>query len=161
MTIYDRQLDKTAANFVALSPVSFVERSAEVFGDLPAVIHGHRCYNWAQTRERSARLAAALKTHGIGRGQTVSAMLACAVVAKPDAKWGETPLACVETQVGSSVTAADLVAHCRHWLANYKVPKGIRFVDIPKTLTDKIQKFQLRQRACADAAFTHSTPTKL
>jgi fatty-acyl-CoA synthase len=76
MTIYDQQLDKTAANFVALSPVSFVERSAEVFGDLPAVIHGQRCYNWAQTRERSARLAAALKTHGIGRGQTVSTMLA-------------------------------------------------------------------------------------
>jgi len=52
MTIYDQQLDKTAANFVALSPVSFVERSAEVFGDLPAVIHGQRRYTWAQTRER-------------------------------------------------------------------------------------------------------------
>ena len=42
MTIYDQQLDKTAANFGALSPVSFVERSAEVFGDLPAVVHGQR-----------------------------------------------------------------------------------------------------------------------
>ncbi len=42
-----------------------------------------------------------------------------------------------------------------------KVVKGIRFADIPKTSTGKIQKFQLRQRACADAAFTHSTPTKL
>ena len=76
MTIYDQQLDKTAANFVALSPVSFVERTAEVFGDLPAVIHGQRRYTWSQTRERSARLAAALKAHGIGRGQTVSTMLA-------------------------------------------------------------------------------------
>ncbi len=73
--IYDIGLDRTAANFVALSPVSFVERSAEVFGDLPAVIHGARRYTWAETRERSARLAAALRALGIGRGSTVSAML--------------------------------------------------------------------------------------
>ncbi len=75
MSIYDQHLDPQAANHVPLSPVSFVERSAEVFGDLPAVIHGQRRYNWAQVRERSARLAAALAAHGIGRGHTVSAML--------------------------------------------------------------------------------------
>jgi fatty-acyl-CoA synthase len=75
MTIYDRHLDKNAANFVALSPVSFVERSAAVFGDLPAVVHGRRCYTWAQTHERSARLAAALQALGVGRGSTVSVML--------------------------------------------------------------------------------------
>ena len=50
---YELGLDKNAANFVALSPVSFVERSAEVFGDLPAVIHGARRYSWAQVRERA------------------------------------------------------------------------------------------------------------
>ena len=75
MTIYDQHLDKNPANFVALSPVSFVERSAEVFGDLPAVVHGQRRYTWAQTRERSARLAAALRALGVGRVSTVSAML--------------------------------------------------------------------------------------
>ena len=75
MSIYDQHLDQTAANHVALSPVSFVERSAEVFGDLPAVIHGARRYTWAQCRERSARLAAALRAFGIGRGSTVSVML--------------------------------------------------------------------------------------
>ena len=73
--IYEQHLDKNAANYVALSPVSFVERSAEVFGDLPAVVHGARRYNWAQVRERSARLAAALRSMGIGRGDTVSVML--------------------------------------------------------------------------------------
>jgi fatty-acyl-CoA synthase len=73
--IFEQGLDKNAANFTALSPVSFVERSAEIFGDLPAVIHGQRKYTWAQTRERSARLAAALKSLGITRGSTVSAML--------------------------------------------------------------------------------------
>jgi fatty-acyl-CoA synthase len=74
-SIYDRDLERNAANFVALSPTSFVERSAEVFADLPAVIHGARRYDWAQTRDRSARLAAALRAMGIGRGDTVSVML--------------------------------------------------------------------------------------
>ena len=72
---YDQHLDRQPANFVALSPVSFVERSAEVFGDLPAVVHGARRYTWAQVRERSARLAAALRSLGVGRGSTVSVML--------------------------------------------------------------------------------------
>jgi fatty-acyl-CoA synthase len=75
MNIYDDHLDANPANFAALSPVSFVERSAEVFGDLPAVIHGARRYTWAQTRERTTRLAAALQALGIGRHDTVSAML--------------------------------------------------------------------------------------
>ena len=76
MSIYDQHLDRNRANHVALSPVSFVERSAEVFGDLPAVVHGARRYTWTQTRDRSARLAAALRALGVGRGSTVSTMLA-------------------------------------------------------------------------------------
>jgi len=74
-TIYDQQLAKNPANFVALSPVSFVERSAEVFGDLPAVIHGARRYDWRTLRDRSARLAAALRALGVVRGTTVTTML--------------------------------------------------------------------------------------
>jgi len=75
MSIYDQDLDKNRANYVPLSPVSFVERTAEVFGDLPAVVHGRRRYLWRETRERSARLAAALRALGVGRGSTVSVML--------------------------------------------------------------------------------------
>jgi fatty-acyl-CoA synthase len=75
VSIYDQDLGRRGANFVALSPVSFVERSAEVFGDLPAVVHGARRYSWAQTRERTARLAAALQALGVGRLDTVSVML--------------------------------------------------------------------------------------
>ena len=73
--IFDQDLDPNLANFTALSPVSFVERSAEIFGDLSSVVHGHRKYTWAQTRDRSARLAAALQSLGVARGTTVSAML--------------------------------------------------------------------------------------
>jgi fatty-acyl-CoA synthase len=75
------------------------------------------------------------------------AVMACAVVAKPDVKWGETPVAYVELRPGSEVSAADLVAHCKGLLAGYKVPREIRFEEIPKTSTGKIQKFQLRERA--------------
>jgi len=74
------------------------------------------------------------------------AVLACAVVAKPDPKWGETPVAYVETRPGARVDAAELIAHCKQLLAGYKVPRDVRFEEIPKTSTGKIQKFQLRQR---------------
>jgi fatty-acyl-CoA synthase len=75
MSIYDQGLDRNPANYVPLSPVSFIERSAEVFGDLPAVVHGSRRYLWRETRARTARLAAALRALGVTRGTTVSVML--------------------------------------------------------------------------------------
>jgi fatty-acyl-CoA synthase len=75
MSIYDRDLERNPANYTALSPVSFVERSAEVFADLPAVVHGSRRYLWRDTRARAARLAAALRALGVTRGTTVSTML--------------------------------------------------------------------------------------
>ena len=74
-SIYDQDLGKAPANFAALSPVSFLERSAAIYPDLTAVVHGERRYNWAQVRERSARLAAALQAAGVQRGTTVSVML--------------------------------------------------------------------------------------
>jgi len=80
------------------------------------------------------------------------AVMACAVVARPDPKWGETPVAYVETKPGAQVTAADLVSHCKGLLAGYKVPREIRFEAIPKTSTGKIQKFQLRERAKSSSA---------
>jgi len=80
------------------------------------------------------------------------AVLACAVVAKPDAKWGETPVAYVELKSGSSADAAELIAHCKTLLAGYKVPRDVRFEEIPKTSTGKIQKFALRERAKSASA---------
>jgi fatty-acyl-CoA synthase len=76
-----------------------------------------------------------------------AAVAACAVVALPDAKWGEVPLAYVELKPGASATADELMAHCKGLLAGYKLPKAVRFEPIPKTATGKIQKFELRQRA--------------
>jgi fatty-acyl-CoA synthase len=77
------------------------------------------------------------------------AVSAAAVVAKPDAKWGETPCAFVELKAGATATSEELVAWCRTHLAGYKVPRTIVFADIPKTSTGKIQKFKLREMAKA------------
>jgi fatty-acyl-CoA synthase len=74
------------------------------------------------------------------------------VVARPDAKWGETPVAFIELKPGAEVAAGELIAHCKQLLAGYKVPREIRFEPIPKTSTGKIQKFQLREIACAAVA---------
>ena len=80
------------------------------------------------------------------------AVLACAVVAKPDAKWGETPCAFVEVKLGSTVTAEEIVAHCKQHLAGFKVPRAVVFGEVPKTSTGKIQKFELRKRAGSASA---------
>ena len=80
------------------------------------------------------------------------AVMAAAVVAQPDAKWGEVPCAFVELKQGSSATAEELIAHCRRHLAGFKVPRRITFGEIPKTSTGKIQKFLLRQRAGSTSA---------
>ncbi|HKQ94213.1 MAG TPA: AMP-binding protein, partial [Aestuariivirgaceae bacterium] len=79
------------------------------------------------------------------------AVQAAAVVARPDEKWGETPCAFVELRPGASATAEDLIAWCREGLARFKCPRHVRFVEIPKTSTGKIQKFKLRQLAREEA----------
>jgi fatty-acyl-CoA synthase len=76
------------------------------------------------------------------------AVASCAVVGKPDEKWGETPVAFIELKPGvPAPTADDIIAHCRAHLAAYKVPRHVVFADIPKTSTGKIQKFALREQA--------------
>ena len=71
----------------------------------------------------------------------------CAVVAKPDDKWGETPCAFIELRPGASATGEELLDWCRQGLARYKVPRHIVFAEVPKTSTGKIQKFKLREMA--------------
>ena len=74
-------------------------------------------------------------------------VLAAAVVAKPDSRWGETPCAFVELKSGAEATREDIVAHCKKHLAGFKVPKAVVFGELPKTSTGKIQKFELRKQA--------------
>jgi 3-(methylthio)propionyl---CoA ligase len=75
------------------------------------------------------------------------AVLAAAVVARPDEKWGESPCAFVTLKDGAAATAEEIVSFCRERMAHFKVPKTIVFSDLPKTATGKIQKHVLRDRA--------------
>ncbi len=76
-------------------------------------------------------------------------VLAAAVVARPDAKWGETPCAFIELKEDLDLSPDDALAHCRQNLAGYKVPKRFVFGALPRTATGKVQKFNLRDRARA------------
>jgi len=70
-----------------------------------------------------------------------------AVVAKPDEKWGETPCAFVELNPKQKSTEEEIIKFCRKTLAGFKIPKKIVFVELPKTSTGKIKKFELRKKA--------------
>jgi len=74
-------------------------------------------------------------------------VLLCAVVAKPDDKWGEVPCAFVELKDGHAVDEATLISFARERLAGFKTPKTVVFRELPKTSTGKIQKFELRKIA--------------
>ncbi len=81
-------------------------------------------------------------------------VVAAAVVAAPDPKWGEVPCAFVEVRRGVELTKEDIIAHCRQRLAGFKVPKIVVFRELPKTSTGKIQKFMLREEAGSAKAIT-------
>ncbi len=85
-----------------------------------------------------------------------SAVMAVAVVAAPDPKWGEVPCAFIETRSGVTLTKDDVIEHCRALLASFKVPKIIVFKELPKTSTGKIQKFMLREEAGSIKAIDQS-----
>jgi fatty-acyl-CoA synthase len=73
--IYDLGLDKNAANFAPLSPVTFLARAADVYPERLAIVHGALRRTWRETYARARRLASALAARGIGPGDTVAAML--------------------------------------------------------------------------------------
>ena len=117
-------------------------------GDL-AVVHKN---GYIQVKDRSKDII-------ISGGENISsveientltkhpAVSLCAVVAKPDEKWGETPCAFVEIINGKKISEEDLIKFCRESLAGFKIPKKIIFCELPKTSTGKIQKFELRKKA--------------
>src|SRR5690606_14311363 len=74
-------------------------------------------------------------------------VLAAAVVARPDERWGERPCAFVELKEGAGATSDAIIEHCKKHMAGFKVPRTVVFCELPKTSTGKIQKFELRKLA--------------
>ena len=72
---YAQGLEKNAANYVPLSPLSFLQRTAYIYPNRTSVIHGPQRYTWSETYARCRRLASALVKHGVKAGETVAAML--------------------------------------------------------------------------------------
>ncbi len=72
MNPYEQNLDQVAANYVPLSPLSFIERAASVYPQRLAVVHNDQHYTWAETFARCRRLCSALEKRGIGKGDTVA-----------------------------------------------------------------------------------------
>ncbi len=77
------------------------------------------------------------------------AVLEAAVVARPDAKWGETPCAFITLRPGQTAAATEIIGFCRERMAHFKAPRTVVFTELPKTSTGKMQKFVLRERARA------------
>jgi len=75
MTKYDQGLEQNAANYEALTPISFLERSATLYPDYPATLHGDATRSWREVHERCLHVASALSKRGLARGDTVAAML--------------------------------------------------------------------------------------
>src|SRR5450830_906101 len=72
---FNTGLGKNSANFAALSPIDYIARSAAVYGNRLAIVHGSLRQNWRNTYARARRLASALQQLGIGKGDTVAVML--------------------------------------------------------------------------------------
>ena len=80
------------------------------------------------------------------------AVMAAAVVAKPDTKWGEVPCAFVELKEGAAASEREIIDHCRTRMAHFKAPQQVVFGVLPKTSTGKIQKFVLREQVKSSSA---------
>ena len=72
--MYNTNLDKNHANFTPLSPLSFLQRSAEVYPNRQSIVHGSKSYTWSDTFKRSKQLASALIKKGVGKGDTVAVL---------------------------------------------------------------------------------------
>ena len=75
MHMFEEGLQRREANYVPLTPIDFIVRAAEVYGERLAIVHGEIRRNWRETYERARRLASALRQAGIERGDTVAALL--------------------------------------------------------------------------------------
>ena len=110
---FETDLDKNAANYVALSPLSFIERTAAVYPDRPAIVHGNRLITWSEAYGRARRLASALQQRGIGKNDTV-AVMAPNVPAIYDAHFGVAMAGGVLNALNTRLDAATIAFILEH-----------------------------------------------
>jgi fatty-acyl-CoA synthase len=111
--MYDRDLDKNPANYVPLSPISFLVRAARVYPDRVGIIHGRHRITYRQMLERCRRMASALAAYGIGRGDTV-AVLAPNIPALLEAHYGVPMTGGVLCAINTRLDAANIAFILQH-----------------------------------------------
>jgi fatty-acyl-CoA synthase len=111
--LFETGLDRTPANFVPLSPISFLRRSVASFRDKIAIIHGERRFTYGELQERCARLAAALSQRGVGRLDTV-AVLASNVPEMIEAHFAVPMLGAVFNPLNTRLDAATIAFSLNH-----------------------------------------------
>lgn len=111
--IFDRDLARTAANHVALTPLTFLEHTARTYPDRISVIHGERTFTWRQTAERCRRLASALIACGVEKGDTV-AVLAPNVPAQLEAHFGVALAGAVLNTINTRLDAGTIAFILEH-----------------------------------------------
>lgn len=110
---FELNLDRTAANYVALSPLSMIARTAAVYPNRLAVVHGQYRFTWAQTFARSKRLASALGRIGVGHGDTV-AVIATNIPAFYEAFFGIPAAGAVINPINTRLEAASVAFMLEH-----------------------------------------------
>ena len=111
--IFERELDRNAANFVPLSPLSFLKRAADIYPDKVAVIHGDRRHTYREFYERCRRLASALAQRGVGVGDTV-AVIAPNVPELLEAHYGVPMLGAVLNAINTRLDAEAVAFVLQH-----------------------------------------------
>ncbi|MGO8778455.1 MAG: acyl-CoA synthetase [Rhodomicrobium sp.] len=110
---YTQNLDKNAANYQPLTPLSFLARAAQIFPDFPAIVHGSQTFSYAEFYARARRLGSALVKLGIGKNDTVSAMLPN-VPPMLDAKFGVPMTGAVLHSMNTRLDAANIAFMIDH-----------------------------------------------
>ncbi len=113
MDAYTQNLDKNAANYQPLTPLSFLARAASIFPDYPAIVHGTQTFTYAEFCARARRLGSALAKLGIGKNDTVSVMLPN-VPPMLDAKFGVPMAGAVLHSINTRLDAANIAFMIDH-----------------------------------------------
>src|SRR5262249_43373558 len=113
MNFFELGLDKNAANYVPLSPMSFLRRAAEVYPDRPSLLHGARRYTWSETYPRGGGLASALRRGGGGVGDRV-AVVAPNIPAMFEAHYGIPMTGAVINALNTRLDAGSIAFMLQH-----------------------------------------------
>jgi fatty-acyl-CoA synthase len=153
---YRQGLDKNAANYVPLSPMSFLRRSAEVYPERIAIIHGDERRTWAETEARCRRLASALSKIDIGVGDTVATLLPN-TPAMVEAHFGVPMSGAVLNTINIRLNAAEIAFILGHGGARVLLVDP-EFRDVAAAALDKMDGEKPQVIDVADAAFPDAKP---